>query len=451
MNEELKMISTTKIIPHPDNPRVDVGDVSELAKSIETNGIMQNLTVIPGKKKGEYMALIGHRRLAAAKKAGVKEVPCRVVEGLSHREQVSIMLEENMQRNDLTIWEQAKGFQMMLDLGETEDTIAEKTGFSKQTVKHRLNIAKLDQEILGTIEESADYQLTLTDLYELEKIPDIEKRNEILANAHENNSIKYQVGMELRRIKRNALYESVKAAVLETEPKAKEEKYISGYWGSEYQELLSLRIDDEMPKEITIDLPDEYSEIIYGMGYDSVRVYARVKKEEPKETEAEKKKKEAERKRKQIRQIEIQMGQDRRSFIAEVAAGKYKCTEDLKEMLWKLIVEEGTFVTRWGLVEALSGKHQYQLTAEEMDRYLEEAETMPTQTQMLAQYAKAYDHEIKTYYIVDYDGAYNGDHAEKLKQLYKILGKYGFTLTDPDHIATLDGTHELYAAPKEDK
>ena len=39
------------------------------------------------------------------------------------------MLEENMQRNDLTIWEQANGFQMMLDLGETEESIAEKTGF----------------------------------------------------------------------------------------------------------------------------------------------------------------------------------------------------------------------------------------------------------------------------------------------------------------------------------
>lgn len=41
------------------------------------------------------------------------------------------MLEENMQREDLTVWEQAQGFQMMLDLGETEDTIADKTGFQQ--------------------------------------------------------------------------------------------------------------------------------------------------------------------------------------------------------------------------------------------------------------------------------------------------------------------------------
>lgn len=44
------------------------------------------------------------------------------------------MLEENMQRNDLTIYEQAQGFQMMLDLGETAETIAEKTGFSTSTI-----------------------------------------------------------------------------------------------------------------------------------------------------------------------------------------------------------------------------------------------------------------------------------------------------------------------------
>ena len=56
------------------------------------------------------------------------------------------MLLENIQREDLTIQEQAQGFQMMLDLGDTEDQIAEKTGFSKSTVRHRLNIAKLDQE-----------------------------------------------------------------------------------------------------------------------------------------------------------------------------------------------------------------------------------------------------------------------------------------------------------------
>ena len=128
------MIPIEQLKPHPDNPRKDVGDVTELSQSIKQNGIFQNLTVIPD--DDTYMVVIGHRRLAAAKAAGLTELPCMVVE-MDEREQISTMLLENMQRNDLTIWEQAQGFQMMLDLGETESDIAEKTGFSKTTVRQR--------------------------------------------------------------------------------------------------------------------------------------------------------------------------------------------------------------------------------------------------------------------------------------------------------------------------
>lgn len=70
---------------HPDNPRKDVGDVSELAASMQQNGVMQNLTVIPQDEDlTEFTVLIGHRRLAAAKQAGMHELPCKIVEGLSH-------------------------------------------------------------------------------------------------------------------------------------------------------------------------------------------------------------------------------------------------------------------------------------------------------------------------------------------------------------------------------
>lgn len=73
-------IGLEHIHPHPDNPRKDLGDLTELAESIKKNGIMQNLTVIPKEgEPGEYITIIGHRRSAAAKLAGVTEAPCRVV------------------------------------------------------------------------------------------------------------------------------------------------------------------------------------------------------------------------------------------------------------------------------------------------------------------------------------------------------------------------------------
>ena len=75
---KLEYIDINLIHPHPDNPREDVGDVSELAESIKHSGIMQNLTVVP--YEGEYRVIIGHRRLAASKLAGLTELPCVVVE-----------------------------------------------------------------------------------------------------------------------------------------------------------------------------------------------------------------------------------------------------------------------------------------------------------------------------------------------------------------------------------
>lgn len=79
---EIKYIPVSKLWGHPDNPRKDLGDVTELAESIKVNGVLQNLTVVPligeitKKWDGEsYRVIIGHRRLAAAKLAVWKSSP----------------------------------------------------------------------------------------------------------------------------------------------------------------------------------------------------------------------------------------------------------------------------------------------------------------------------------------------------------------------------------------
>ena len=150
MNNNIVMIKRSQLHPHPDNPRKNLGDLTELADSIAEHGIMQNLTVVPDTEG--YRILIGHRRFAASEGV-LDELPCVISEGLTDREQVGIMLVENMQRSDLTYIEQAHGFQMMLDLGDTIETITEKTGFSKATIKHRLAINELDPEALTSAKE----------------------------------------------------------------------------------------------------------------------------------------------------------------------------------------------------------------------------------------------------------------------------------------------------------
>ena len=174
--ERIIEIETAKIKQHPDNPRKDVGDVTELADSMKKNGVMQNLTVC--EDDNGYTVLIGHRRLVAAKLANIDKLPCKVVE-LDHKQQVALMLEENMQRVDLTPLEQAHGFQMMMDLGWTEQDIADKTGFSASTISRRLKIAKLEPNKIEELNQKCGFEIPIQDMITLTEITNERYKDEI--------------------------------------------------------------------------------------------------------------------------------------------------------------------------------------------------------------------------------------------------------------------------------
>lgn len=105
----IRDIAIEQLDIHPQNVRKVYTDIDELAESIKARGVMQNLTVVPTPdKKDHYLVVIGNRRLTAARKAGLKTMPCSVVE-MTEKEQISTMLLENMQRSDLSVSEQAQG------------------------------------------------------------------------------------------------------------------------------------------------------------------------------------------------------------------------------------------------------------------------------------------------------------------------------------------------------
>lgn len=187
-------INISKLRPHPNNPRKVIGDITELSDSIKKNGIFQNLTVIPTDDE-MYTIIIGHRRFAAAKEAGLQELPCAIVE-MTEKEQLSTMLLENMQREDLTVLEQAEGFQMMLDLGESVNSISEQTGFSKTTIRHRVELLKLDKKVL----QSQSKEIPLSVYIKLEKIKDIDRRNKVL-NSVGTNNFEWELGKAIREEK----------------------------------------------------------------------------------------------------------------------------------------------------------------------------------------------------------------------------------------------------------
>ena len=116
---EITMIPVDQLIHHPHNPRLDLGDLTELTESIRSQGVLQNLTVVPEAEfpgDDHYLVVIGNRRMEAAKLAGLAEVPC-VISDMDFNTQIATMLTENMHRTDLTLYEQAQGIQMMMDLG----------------------------------------------------------------------------------------------------------------------------------------------------------------------------------------------------------------------------------------------------------------------------------------------------------------------------------------------
>lgn len=170
-------IPVEKLYPHPDNPRKELGDLSELIESIKVRGIMQNLTVVP--HEDGYRIIIGHRRAAASREAGLTSLPCAVVE-MTPEEQIATMLVENIQRSDLTVYEQAQSFQLMMDMGETVTSLSEKTGFSVATVRRRVKLNELDQEKLKV---ASGKQITMDDLDRLSRIKNVNTRNMVLGFA----------------------------------------------------------------------------------------------------------------------------------------------------------------------------------------------------------------------------------------------------------------------------
>src|SRR6266576_5423984 len=103
-----RMISIDKLDPNPDQPRTEIGDLTELSASISEKGVLEPLLVKPSRLTGRWMIIAGERRWRAAREAGLTEVPCIEME-VDDRTVAEIALIENMQRKDLTIWEEADG------------------------------------------------------------------------------------------------------------------------------------------------------------------------------------------------------------------------------------------------------------------------------------------------------------------------------------------------------
>lgn len=454
---ELQYIEVKNLFPHPDNPRKEIGDVSELAESIRQNGIFQNLTVVPNMVTGEvtgevrqrgYTVIIGHRRLAAAKAAGLEKVPC-VVADMTPKEQLQTMLLENMQRSDLTVYEQAQGFQLMLDMGSSVEEIAEKSGFSKTTVRRRVKLLDLDPD---KFKKSEARGATLSDYLELDKISDPELKNkalDALGTANFQSEVKQAVEEEKYR-QRRAKWLSVldgfatrieKGSTAEINGEAVTLHYVTSY--------------NRWDKTKEVDVPTDADTTAYFYREDSASITLYREPQEYTETEEERKQQELREAREQqkarLEAITRRHFEMRRDFIYNLSG-----INDIGDGIARLAVDalighEGYYNHQpdFEIVGFLLDADIDEDTEFSADKaqVMKAAINKPEYTLLAVSYA-ALDDECLGYWQSQWDGTnrlyrYAHKSNEKLDSLYSLLGRLGYEMSDEEK-AMQDGNHEVF-------
>ena len=177
-------IPIDKISLNPYQPRknFDSDKIAELAKSIKQYGVIQPITV---RKNfiGGYELVSGERRLKASRLINCTHMPCIVID-VTENDSAVIALLENLQRADLSYWEEAEAMQHLIcDHKYTQEEVAEKLGKSQSSVANRLRILKLPESVREIIREK---NLTERHARALLKVHDEQTQLKILKQVCEN-------------------------------------------------------------------------------------------------------------------------------------------------------------------------------------------------------------------------------------------------------------------------
>lgn len=191
-----RIIPINQIEPNPEQPRVEIGDLSELTSSIKEKGVLEPLLVKPLKETGSWMIIAGERRWRAANLAGLREVPCVELD-IDEQSIAEIALIENLQRKDLTVWEEADGLaDLATRYAYTHDEISKKIGKSRSTVTEAIAIAGLPSDIrkrcLGA------KIMSKSTLLEISRQFDESAMHELLNNIQNNNLKRQEIRQAAR-------------------------------------------------------------------------------------------------------------------------------------------------------------------------------------------------------------------------------------------------------------
>lgn len=450
---EIRQIPIGMLDHHPDNPRQDLGDLSELTESIKHQGLMQNLTVVPDEKSGKYLVVIGNRRLEASRAAGLAALPC-VISDMDEKQQMATMLAENMQRQDLTLWEQAHGFQMMMDLGFTPKEIGDRTGFSETTVNRRLKLGKYRKK---EFEAACRRGATLMDFAELEKIEKAEDRYQVMAAAGtENFRAEFNRVYRIQEMDKN----KAKATRLMKEAGIKELPN-SERFSTTWDRVTSIEADQEDRKILedvkkTVKEGEEYRYYFYSYAgrCGAIEIRKKVIKntgltEREKEQRAQSRKLNA-----HVRKVQSVYKQTyalRKEFVQG-----FRCRNAQEKARFLEVIAETVMVTKNSWDQKLVRDHQWKddmiremLGLEDTAKQTiqEAAGGIPAERLLLAWMlcGGIVTDEPERGWFDPYDGNWTlkAWQSRDTDRVYNMLEKLGYTLSDMEK-RLRDGTHECY-------
>lgn len=431
-------INRSKIEPHPDNPRKELGDLSELAASIRRQGILQNLTVVPSPDASDkYRLVIGHRRFAAAALAGMDELPCVIDEKMSHAEQIAVMMSENMQRSGLTITERVGGVQMMMDLGMDTGAVADSTGISETSVRRYARLSVLPRVGMAKAERQG---ATLMQLIEISQIADDDLRTKALdaAGTAEYNAVIYRARAERQKADRlPPMRDKLNAFAVEI-------KNPSGWcWTANYHYS-----DADVLREIGAFKPEPGAGYGYLVGPYVVSLYKRV---DHNAADAKQQARHAAQERLAARRAREQaLAGDfrgmRDQWITDEFAARGHEDACMRFMLWVLARPEHLGQAR------VDGRFDYCMLPARQNGMLtnciklapDEIDAIPAKDMLDALVLIAYDRISGSLpQMMDSAGRYIGNSAERAREFYDRLEALGYPVSAEER-AWLDGTHECF-------
>jgi ParB family chromosome partitioning protein len=203
-----KMVPLSTIEPDPNQPRSAMGDLDELVSSIRDKGVLEPILVRPRPEPEEddgtpapagvlYRIISGERRYRASQEAGLYEVP--VIEmDVSEQEALEIALIENLQRKDLTPFEEAEGYRLLAERHEyTHEEIASSVGKSRTVITESLSLLQMPPRVRDTVQALAITSKSL--LLEVLKAGDEQEMIELLEEVARRGLNRDDLRQRLRR------------------------------------------------------------------------------------------------------------------------------------------------------------------------------------------------------------------------------------------------------------